>query len=107
MQRKHLRGSDPSLRHADALAALLNLDMTDWYTPTAENFFGKISRKTILSLLDQAKGAPQGPGLEQLNKADLASRAAQIVQGTGWLPSPLRVASDDNASSEAETVAAE
>jgi ParB family transcriptional regulator, chromosome partitioning protein len=64
--------------------------MTDWYTPTAENFFGKISRKTILTVLDQAKGAPQGPGLEQLNKTDLASRAAQIVQGTGWLPSPLR-----------------
>jgi ParB family transcriptional regulator, chromosome partitioning protein len=76
--------------------------MTDWYTPTAENFFGKISRKTILAVLDQAKGAAQGPGLEQLNKADLAARAAQIVRGTGWLPSPLRAASNDNAHSEAD-----
>jgi hypothetical protein len=56
---------------------------------------------TAETVLDQAKGAPQGPGLEQLNKADLAARAAQIVQGTGWLPSPLRPASNDNASSEA------
>jgi ParB family chromosome partitioning protein len=101
VQQKHDRPNAPHLQHADMLASALKLDMTTWFTPTAENFFGKISRKAILALVDEAKGAPMGPGLEKLNKADLASRAAQIVQGTGWLPAPLRTAGNDNAAAEA------
>jgi ParB family chromosome partitioning protein len=79
----------PHLAHADALAQALRIDMTAWYAPTAEGFFSRISRKTILSVLDEAAGS-HGRALEKLGKRDLAERAAQLVQGTRWLPEPLR-----------------
>ena len=51
-------------------------------------------------------GTRKGPGLEKLNKTDLAARAALIVEGTGWLPAPLRIAGNDNLA-EARLQAAE
>jgi ParB family transcriptional regulator, chromosome partitioning protein len=93
--------------HADELANALKLDMTAWYTPTVENYFGRISRKDILASIAEARGAEQGPGLEKLNKADLALRATRAIEGTGWLPLPLRVANDVQREAESLPQAAE
>lgn len=76
--------------HAQALATALNLDMTAWYAPTATNFFTRVNRKAILTALEEAKGAPQGPALDKMKKQELAERAERIVAGTGWLPALLR-----------------
>jgi hypothetical protein len=66
--------------------------MTEWYAPSANNYFGRVNRKAILTALEEAKGAPQGPGLDKLKKQE---RAERIVAGTGWLPALLRGANKD------------
>jgi ParB family chromosome partitioning protein len=88
--------------HADEIARAVSLDMTSYFTPGADNFFGRISRPAILAAIDEAKGG-HGPALDKMKKAELAKRAEDIVASTGWLPEPLRIAdiADDDADSEA------
>lgn len=46
------------MRHADDLAGALKLDMGQWFTPTASNFFAKISKQAMLDSIAEAKGTP-------------------------------------------------
>lgn len=90
------------IRHADALAAALKLDMSAWYTPGAANFFGRVSRGVILAAIEEAKGVPHATAWEKLKKDELAARAESLVAGTGWLPEPLRIASDATQADDCE-----
>jgi ParB family chromosome partitioning protein len=80
------------LVHAGALAQALELNMRDWFTPDAENFFGRLTRNSIVAAIEEAKGVPAAPGWAKLKKAELAQLAAKQIVGTGWLPGPLREA---------------
>jgi ParB family chromosome partitioning protein len=39
--------------HADRLAAALRLDMAVWFTPTAANYFSRISKTDILAAFQE------------------------------------------------------
>ncbi len=93
VQKKSDRQHASRLLHADALAKALGMDMATWYTPTAEGFFSRISRKQILAVIDEATGSHE-PALEKLGKAELAKRAETLVAGRKWLPEPLRLRHD-------------
>lgn len=89
------KSDDPEsdrLRHADALASAMSLNMHDWFTPTAENYFSRVGRPQVLNDLAQAKGAPAKRSWEKHKKAALAALAEREVVGTGWLPLPLQPA---------------
>jgi ParB family chromosome partitioning protein len=77
------------LIHADALASTLKLDMVAWFTPTAESYFGKVSKTAILDILREAKGAT-APAWDKAKKSDLAAIAERETAGTSWLPELLR-----------------
>lgn len=98
VQRKGDRPDVPRLVHASTLASALDLNMTEWFEPTAENYFGRVTRAQILADLDDAKGK-HAPSLDKLKKTELAARAESIVAGSGWLPKTLR---DDSVSVSAE-----
>ena len=78
------------IRHADQLAGAMEVDMTPWFSPTAENFFGKVSKAQTMAALQEAGRSI--PDASKLKKAELAHVAEKELQGTGWLPLPLRVA---------------
>lgn len=78
------------LVHADALAQALELDMAAWFTPTAENYFSRISSAQIVEALCEAKGGTPAPAWSKMKKAELAAFAARELTGSGWLPSVLR-----------------
>jgi len=80
-----------TLRHADDLAEALKLDMGQWFTPTASNFFAKISKQAMLDSIAEAKGTPCAPAWEKLKKPELAVLAERQTAGTGWLPKPVRL----------------
>jgi ParB family chromosome partitioning protein len=101
VQSRNDRPGSPRFVHADALSSALGIDMTNWFTPTAENYFGRISRSRIIAAIDEAKG-DHAPALDKLKKGDLATRAEQLLAGTGWLPDHLR---GTTASSEESDVA--
>lgn len=95
VQRKADDPRSPRLDHARSLAKAVQLDITSWFTPSAETYFSRIDRAQILAAIDEATGS-HAPALEKLKKADLASRAEALVAVTGWLPEPLRIAVNDN-----------
>jgi len=77
------------LAHADDLAAALKVNMREWFKPTAENYFTKISRAGILEALKDGKGAI-APAWTTARKSDLACIAERELANTGWLPLLLR-----------------
>lgn len=95
VQRKGDTPRSSRLVHANFLARSLQLDMTAWFKPTAESYFGRVTRTQILAAIDEANGS-HAPALEKLKKSELAARAEQLVAGTAWLPEPLRIAVNDN-----------
>ena len=49
----------------ETLAAALELDMTAWFTPTAENYFSKIGRDGTSTLPAKPKATSRPPGASQ------------------------------------------
>jgi ParB family chromosome partitioning protein len=78
------------LNHADQLANALRMDMGNWFTPTADNFFKRVSKAQIARALTEA-GKPLRPEGFKNKKEELAAIAEKEVRGTGWLPEPVRI----------------
>ncbi|SCB39022.1 ParB/RepB/Spo0J family partition protein [Rhizobium hainanense] len=79
-------------QHADRLATVLNIDMAAWFTPTSENYFGRISKAGIEEALIEAKGVDFASGVAGMKKIEAAAYAVRQIEGTGWLPALVRIA---------------
>ena len=67
------------------LAQAVGLDMAAWWKPTAEGYFSHVSKAVILEAVQQF--APGNVSrLAKLKKADIASEAERLAEGTGWMP---------------------
>lgn len=89
VRKKEDRDGSSRLAHANALATALSLDMAQWFTPTAENFFSRVGRSSVVKAICEAKGVPAKRSWDKLRKSELAALAERETAGTGWLPSPL------------------
>jgi ParB family chromosome partitioning protein len=78
------------MQTADQLAEALDLNMAQHWTPTAENFFGRVNKTAIQAAVTEAKGEAAARKLEGLKKPIMVAEAANAVSGTGWLPGVLR-----------------
>lgn len=77
---------------ADALAAVVGLDMADaGWTPTVDNYLGRVTKPRIIEAVREAKGDATAVLIEHLKKGDMAREAERLLAGTGWLPEPLRL----------------
>jgi ParB family chromosome partitioning protein len=85
VQRKADRADSSRFLHAQALADALSLDMKEWFTPTAENYFSKVTKDGIVEALKEARDGAVAPAWLKAKKSDLASPSA-IVSSTS-LPS--------------------
>jgi ParB family chromosome partitioning protein len=90
VEAKHDRPNSGRLCHANALSASLKCDMAKWFTPTAENFFLRVGRQTVVAAITEAKGIPAKRSWDKMKKPALAAFAEREIAGTGWLPQPLR-----------------
>lgn len=69
----------------EELAQAAGLDMAAWWQPTAEGYFKHVSKAMTLDAVGEY--APQHvTRLAKLKKADIASEAERLVNGTGWMP---------------------
>jgi len=86
----HVRSSGKR-RHADQLAAALKLDMTEsgWVT-RADNYLNRVTKVRIIEAVREAKGDKTAELLTDLKKKEMALEAERLLDGTGWLPEPLR-----------------
>jgi ParB family transcriptional regulator, chromosome partitioning protein len=104
VRRKQDRADNVRLANADLLASALQLDMTYYFRPDADNYFGKINRDMILADLKEITGAEPSPAQLKMKKGELAKLSGKLVDGTGWLPAILR--SPDNSAADAKPKAA-
>ncbi|WP_022709280.1 ParB N-terminal domain-containing protein [Pseudochrobactrum sp. AO18b] len=81
----------------DQLARALNLDMRDWWTPTADSYFRQVSRNEIQRTVGLLKGNDaEREVMQSSSKADAAKLAEKILKGTKWLPPLLQVSKPVN-----------
>ena len=67
------------------LAQAVGLDMATWWQPSAEGYFKHVSKAVILQAVGEF--APEHVArLAKLKKADIASEAERLADGTGWMP---------------------
>ena len=69
----------------EELAQAVGIDMAAWWKPTAEGYFKHVSKAVILEAVGEF--APDSVNrLGKLKKADIASEAERLADGTGWMP---------------------
>jgi ParB family chromosome partitioning protein len=87
--------------HSDALAEALGLDMADWWVPTAACYLNSVSKAKALEAVKEATGADPAQATSGMKKGEVVAYCANKLEGTRWLPAPLRRALD---AGEAEAV---
>jgi ParB family chromosome partitioning protein len=80
------------LDQADVLARAVGLDMVaaGWAT-SVDNYLGRVTKPRILEAVREAKGEQSVQLIDHLKKGDMAREAERLLEGTGWLPEPLRL----------------
>jgi ParB family transcriptional regulator, chromosome partitioning protein len=78
------------------------------WTTNVDNYLGRVTKPRILEAVREAKGESSAQLIDHLKKGDMAREAERLLEGTGWLPEPLRLtdteAVGDAATSEAEAL---
>jgi ParB family chromosome partitioning protein len=81
-----------AIAHAGRLAEAVALDMAAaGWRPTVAGYLGRVTKARILEAVREAKGEQAAQLIEDLKKADMAREAERLLEGTGWLPEPLRL----------------
>ena len=79
-----------ALAHAGQLAASLRLDMAGGrWTPTADNYLGRVTKARILEAVREAKGEAAAERLADLKKSEMAARGRGAA---GWVRLAARAA---------------
>jgi ParB family transcriptional regulator, chromosome partitioning protein len=95
-----VHGVQRRLVEADRLARAVGLDMveTGW-RPTVDSYLGRVTKPRILEAVREAKGEQSAQLIDHLKKAEMAKEAERLLDGTGWLPEPLRTSEAADADS--------
>jgi len=84
----------------EELAQAVGLDMAAWWKPTDEGYFRHVPKAAILEAVEQF--APSHvTRLAKLKKADIASEAERLADGSGWMPTIFK-AEGTQAATQAE-----
>jgi ParB family chromosome partitioning protein len=71
--------------HAQQLAEGLKLDMAEYWQPTAEGYFGRVSKDQTLGAIEEVGGLSKKSGCSSLKKDALAKAAEKELKGKRWL----------------------
>lgn len=94
------------LEQADVLARAVGLDMVQaGWRPTIDNYLGRVTKPRILEAVREARGESSAQLIDHLKKADMAKEAERLLDGSGWLPEPLRFVESSASSAEQEVEA--
>ncbi|TQF41849.1 DNA-binding protein [Bradyrhizobium sp. UNPF46] len=91
-------GGRTRLDQANVLARAVGLDMVQaGWRPTVDSYLGRVTKPRILEAIREAKGESSAQLIDHLKKADMAKEAERLLDGSGWLPEPLRLLDPDAA----------
>ena len=92
-------GVQQRIVQADRLARAVGLHMVEaGWRPTVDNYLGRVTKPRILDAVREAKGDQAAQLIDHLKKAEMAKEAERLLDGTGWLPEPLRLADNGDVS---------
>ncbi|MGO4392746.1 ParB/RepB/Spo0J family partition protein [Variovorax sp. M-6] len=75
---------------SDALAEALGLDMADWWTPTPAKYLESVSKAQLIEAVTEACGAEVAKPVAGMKKGEAVAYCAAKLEGTRWLPAPLK-----------------
>jgi ParB family chromosome partitioning protein len=82
-----------AVAHADRVAEAVQLDMAaSGWRPTVAGYLGRVTKARILDAVREAKGEQAAQLIDDLKKVEMAREAERLLEGSGWLPEPLRTA---------------
>lgn len=70
----------------ETLETALDIDLYDWWQPTAENYFRNITKDQISEAVHDAGFSGRARDLMKLKKADAAELAEDTLADTRWVP---------------------
>lgn len=83
------------------LAQAVGLDMAAWWKPTADGYFQHVPKAAILEAVGEF--APSHAArLAKLKKANIASEAERLADGTGWMPAIFKTEGPEAAPQETQ-----
>jgi ParB family chromosome partitioning protein len=80
----------PRLTAAASLGEATGLDMAAFWSPTADSYFGRVTKALILDAVREAVSPDAAARIAGLKKAEMARAAERLMQGKRWLPEILR-----------------
>lgn len=83
-------GRERSHDQSDAIAEALGVDMADWWVPGAANYLGSVSKAKALDAVKEATGIDSTKAVAGMKKPDAVAHCASKLEGSRWLPAPLR-----------------
>jgi len=87
----------------DTLELAMGFDLADWWQPTAEGFFKRISKEQIAGVLTEVGKTGNASDAEKMKKGDAADFAESAMKNFRWVPSwmkPLRPAAENGSVDE-------
>ncbi|NEY92049.1 ParB/RepB/Spo0J family partition protein [Tabrizicola oligotrophica] len=79
------------MAHSDLVARTVDLDMVEaGWEPTVDGYLNRVPKARILEAVREAKGEGTAQLLDHLKKGEMATEAARLLKGSGWLPEVLR-----------------
>jgi ParB family chromosome partitioning protein len=86
------------------LATILEVDVASWWRPTSENFFDRVPKASLLSLLDDVGGPALSGRHASQKKGEISASCEKLFAGEAvieaevkeaalaWVPAPMRFA---------------
>jgi ParB family chromosome partitioning protein len=70
-----------------------------------DNYLGRVTKARIVQAVREARGEDSAQLIDHMKKDLMAREAARLLEGSDWLPEPLRLDDDDAGAEVAEPVA--
>lgn len=83
-------GRDREHDHSDAIAVALGLDMADWWTATPAKYLQSVSKAKAIEAVNEATGNDCTKEVSTMKKGEAVDYCAAKLEGTRWLPAPLK-----------------
>ena len=93
-------GLQSRVEQANRIARAVGLDIVEaGWRPTVDNYLSRVSKVFILEAVTEARGPETADLIRDLKKPDMAKEAERLLDGTAWLPTPLRLPIGEQAGS--------
>lgn len=102
LQAKEVYSSHRQNPLQNRLASILEVDVASWWRPTSENFFDRVSKGTLLTLLDEVGGPALSARHASQKKTEISASSQKLFAGEAlvetevkeaalaWVPSAMR-----------------